>query len=332
MEMGNSHPLVSVILPFYNAPFLRDSIESILNQSYSNFELILINNGSTDESCEVADSYSTLDKVRIAEEPNRGVVYAANKGIQLAEGDFIARMDADDVADIRRLEKQINFFDDNPGLDVVSSLVDYLGSNENKGFIHYVDWINSIVSTEDIYLNQFVEFPMANPSTIFRKEVFEKFGLYKEGDFPEDYELFLRLQSSGIRMGKVSENLLSWRDSENRLTRIDKRYSQDAFFRIKSKYLARWLSEHNLFHPNVYVWGAGRLSRRRSDHLRKEGINVVKYIDLSERNNTIYYQNIPDSSNAFIVSYVANRGARSEIRTFLNSRGFIEGKSYILAS
>ena len=332
MEMGDSHPLVSVILPFYNSPFLKESVESILAQSYSNFELILIDNGSTDSSTKTANSFSQDPRVQIVQETKRGVVHAANKGIEIAKGELIARMDSDDIAHSNRLEKQVEFFNENPKVDVVSSLIDYLGPEDNEGFIHYVKWLNSIRTSDEIYLNQFVEFPLANPSIAFKKEVFERFGVYKEGDFPEDYELFLRLLAGGARMGKVPETVLTWRDSESRLTRTDDKYSQEAFFKIKAKYLAKWLSKYNPFHPDVYLWGAGRLSRRRSDYLIAEGINVVKYIDLKESDQVIHYKDIPDASKTFIVSYVANRGARDEIRTFLNDNGYSEGQNYILAS
>ncbi len=329
--MDDHHPLVSVILPFYNAPFLQDAIESILHQSYPNFELILIDNGSTDSSSEIAKKYMDHPKVKLKNEARRGVVFAVNKGIELSEGHFIARMDADDISAPNRLRVQIEHLQKNPTVGVVSGLIEYNGPESNQGFKQYVDWLNSIVTHEDIYLNQFVEFPLANPSLMFRKEIFDA-EAYREGDFPEDYELFLRLQSMRIGMSKVDEYILSWRDSDTRLTRTDPRYDQDAFFRIKAKYLAKWLALNNPKHPNIYLWGAGRLSRRRSDYLLKEGIEVIKYIDLKQSDQVLHFEFIPDPSKAFIVSYVANRGARAKIRTFLNQKGFKEGSNFIMAS
>ncbi len=330
--MDDSAPLVSVILPFYNAPYLKDAIDSILNQTYSNFELILIDNGSTDDSVNVAKSFIDHPQVRLEIEHRRGVVYAANKGIELAKGSFISRMDADDIAQPLRIHAQVEHVNKYPTLQVVSGLIEYLGPHENQGFIQYVDWLNSIRSSDEIRINQFVEFPIANPTMMLRREVFEQCGRFKEGEFPEDYEFFLRLQAANVKMAKVNDVVLSWRDTEERLTRTDDRYSQDAFFRIKAKYLAKWLSRTNPFHPVIYVWGAGRLSRRRSDYLLQEGIDVVKYIDFKENDKVIHYQDIPNASEAFIVSYVANRGARDNIRQFLNQKGYEEGLNYIIAS
>lgn len=330
--MGSPNPLVSVILPFFNAKFLKQSVESILQQTYTNFELILVDNGSTDSSVDVAKSYLNHHNVTLVKEPKRGVVFAANKGIDLANGDLIARMDSDDIADLNRLSNQIQLFKKNPSLNVVSGQVEYLGPKENEGFIQYVEWLNSIQTAEEISLNQFVEFPIANPTMMFKQRVFLNHGGYADGDFPEDYELFLRLQAANVKMGKVDQVVLKWRDSETRLTRTDSRYDQDAFFQIKAEYLAKWLQINNQHHPHVYIWGAGRLSRRRSEYLLGKGVELVKYIDLKESNQVIHYKSIPKPSEAFVVSYVANRGAREEIRTFLNRRGYQEGLNYVIAS
>ena len=331
-EMAKPKPLVSVVLPFYNAPFLKEAVDSIINQSFHDFELILIDNGSTDNSMEVAKTFLEHSKVSLVQEPRRGVAYAANKGIELARGAYIARMDSDDLSYVNRLKLQVERLNQDQSVSVVSGLVDYLGPNENEGFIHYVNWLNTIKSVEDINLNQFVEFPLANPTLMIRKDIFRKFGMYEDGDFPEDYEFFLRMQANGIRMEKIDKSVLIWRDTAGRLTRTNDRYSQDALFRIKAKYLVKWLAINNPFYPEVYIWGAGRLSRRRSNYLLQEDVKVIKYIDFKETDQILHYESIPDAKKAFIVSYVANRGAREEIRLFLNQKGYKEGYNFILAS
>ncbi|WP_424964238.1 glycosyltransferase family 2 protein [Ekhidna sp.] len=325
-------PLVSVVLPFYNAPFLKEAIESILQQSFRNFELILVNNAATDASAEVAKSFASHDRVILIHEEQRGVAHAANAGIRASKGQFIARMDADDIAFPERLERQVEMLKSEEELGVASGLIEYLGPAENEGFIHYVNWLNSITKADEITLNQFVEFPIANPTIMIRKSLFDSYGLFEDNEFPEDYEFFLRLQSHGVKIEKVDQPVLKWRDTENRLTRTDKRYTQDAFFRVKAVYLSKWLENHSPFHPHVWVWGAGRVSRRRSDHLKKEGISITGYIDVKESKGVRHYENLPDKEEAFVVSYVSNRGAREEIRSFLINRGYEEGKHFILAS
>jgi len=333
MAVAGASPLISVILPFYNAPRLNIAVKSILDQSFDDFELILVDNNSDDQSPIVAKSFFEKDKrVRLIQESRRGVVWAMNTGIGVAGGEYVARMDADDYAFPNRLGLQLNLLRSESSLGLVSGLVEYEGDAQNTGFRYYVDWMNGIVDDRSISLNQFVEFPIANPTMMLRRSLFDKVGLFKDGSFPEDYDFFLRLQLAGVRMEKVQQKILRWNDSPSRLTRTDARYSKEAFYHLKAKYLASWLKKNNQFHPNVYVWGAGRVSRRRSQYLLEHGIEIVKYIDLDRKANVIHYNEVPSKEVCFIVSYVGNRGARNQIWQFLSNRGFREGEHFILAS
>ena len=125
--MASTNPLVSVIIPFFNAPFLKEAIESILSQSFTDFELILVENASTDQSAQVAKSYVSHSKVKLLEESRQGVVFAMNTGIQAARGLYIARMDADDISFPDRLKWQVDKLQSDTSLDVVSGLVEYIG-------------------------------------------------------------------------------------------------------------------------------------------------------------------------------------------------------------
>ena len=328
----SDQPLVSVVLPFHNAPNLHIAIESILAQTHSLFELILVDNNGTEASGEIAEGYAKEDRVRLIKEPKQGVVFAMNQGIRNAQGSFVARMDADDFSFPDRLESQLRAFALDPELGVVSGGVEYHGAAEFEGFRQYVAWLNQIRTNYEISLNQFVEFPLVNPSLMFRSSLFRRFGVYEEGDFPEDYAFFLRLQQHGVKMQKVSNTVLRWSDSPGRLTRVDQRYSTDAFFRVKAEYLAVWLKEKNPHHPDILVWGAGRLSRKRSAYLKDFEIKITGYIDVVQKKDRIHFEQIPPKETCFIVSYVANRGAREEIRSFLVAKGFQEGTHFILAS
>lgn len=330
---ANKIPTVSVVLPFYHAPSLKNAVLSILNQSYKDFELILVDNANNERYREEAIAIARLDKrIHLIEEPQQGVVFAANTGIKAARGEFIMRMDADDESFPNRMELQLETLINNPSIGVVSGKIEYVGAMENKGFITYVEWLNGICHPDEIALNQFVEFPMANPSMMFRKSLFEQYGYYRDGDFPEDYEFFLRLMQAGVSMTKVSANVLKWVDSEQRLTRTDPRYHQNYFHQLKAQYLTDWLKKHNPYHPNVLVWGAGRLSRRRSDFLSKNGVSITQYIDIKKASGVMHYQDIPPPGQCFIVSYVSNRGVRDQIKSFLIERNYREGIDFILAA
>ena len=114
-------------------------------------------------------------------------------------------------------------------------------------------WTNGLLTHEEIALARFVESPLAHPSVMFRRSLVERWGGYAEGAFPEDYELWLRWLDAGVRMEKLADPLLIWNDSPTRLSRRDPRYAAEAFYRVKARYLARWLAPQ---HAQGTVHGA----------------------------------------------------------------------------
>ncbi len=335
--MKNSIPKVSVVLPFFNAEeTLELAVHSILDQTFSDFELILVNNNSNDKSRDIAWLLASQDeRILLIEEKQQGVCHAANAGNKIARGRYIARMDADDVSLPLRLEKQVQLLDNKPEIGVASCLVKHVGHHNNtSGLENFVDWANSLLTPENIEVNRFIEMPLINPTTMFRSELLDKFSGFIHGDFPEDYELWLRWMDKGVKIEKVPEVLFHWFDSETRLTRTDPRYSTDAFYHIKTRYLSKWLAGND--HPYVWVWGAGRVTRKRVDMLQELGIWVEGYIDVKERYFDdiccISYKDFNWEAPSFILSYVANRGARDQIREFLVSKGKTEGKDFLLVA
>ena len=332
-------PAVSVILPFFNADLtLERAIESIAAQSLQHFECILINNNSTDKSVEIANRQIGKDnRFSLIHEKTQGVMFASNTGSKLARGKYIARMDADDYAYTNRLKLQAGFLDANPDYGAVAGLVKHISHSENtKGFARYVEWVNSVRTYREILNSQFIESPIPNPSAMWRREVAVKYGMYKYGDFPEDYEMWLRWLSQGVKIKKLDETVLNWHDSDTRLTRTQPIYSDAAFYRIKTKYLANWLEKNNPFHPRIAVWGASRISRRRARLLKQYGIEIECYIDITRNRQldqeVVYYSEIPPPDKIFILTYIKQINARDEIQDFLHSRGFQEGLNYLLVS
>jgi len=331
---SETKPALSVVLPFFNAEkTLKAATKSILDQTFRDFELLLINNNSTDESLQIAQTLSKADRrIHILNESKAGVANAMNCGLKNARAPFIARMDADDVAYPKKLEKQYNYLKANPTIDFIGSEVEYVPYiSENKGFRRFVDWANSFHTSEEIALKQFIEIPVINPTIFFRRELFEKYGGCRDGNFPEDYEMQLRYLSKGIKMAKLTEKQLEWHDYSTRLTRTDKRYSTEAFFQTKAFYFKKWSEQHNRFHPNIWVWGAGRKTRQRSANLVKHGLNIAGYIDIKKtKPDAIFYKDLPQPGKFFIVSMVSNTGAGEKIKEFLLHQNYREGKDFIL--
>jgi glycosyltransferase involved in cell wall biosynthesis len=337
--MPGSAPKVSVVLPFFNASLtLNASLQSIACQDYKDFECIMVDNNSADGGRQIARYWEQRDpRFKLVEEKRQGVMFASNRGCELASGTYIARMDADDIARPSRLKLQAEFLDSNQDYGAVAGLVKHVGDPETTGgFKRFVEWSNSLVRYKDIYNRRFIEAPIVNPTAMWRRETMEKQGLYKAGDFPEDYEMWLRWLDAGVKIAKVPEVVLGWHDSPGRLTRTHPIYSDRAFYEIKSSYLARWLSRSNPFHPVVAIWGASRISRRRARLMEGFGIRIETYIDTKKSRQldreVIYYENLPDSGKMFILTYIRQMDNREKIQAFLEDRGYAEGKDYLLVS
>lgn len=338
----SSPPRVSVVMAVHNAAgTVGHAIASIVGQTFADWEFIIVEDHSTDESGRMIRDFATQDRrVRPLTTPRQGLVPALNAGLAAARGECIARMDADDVCHPERLAEQVALLDARPDLGVAGCLVAFGGNPvTGAGYARHVAWLNTLLTPEAIALNRFVESPLANPSTLFRRSLLDRFGGYREGWFPEDYEFWLRLLEGGVRAAKVPRVLFTWRDSPGRLTRNDARYRPQAFYAIKAEYLAREV-ERRLAGREVWIWGAGRVTRRRAELLLRFGVRIAGYIDIDPakaRANrlpqpVVLPEAMPTPAAALVLSYVGTRGAREIIRGHLATRGFTEGRDFLMAA
>ncbi|MEZ5071499.1 MAG: glycosyltransferase family A protein [Bacteroidales bacterium] len=333
------NPLVSVVLPFFNAaPTLSRAIESMAVQDMEQFECLLVDNNSTDGSLAIARAWVERDhRFRLLREEKQGVVFASNRGCAGARADLLARIDADDRSHPGRLRLQMDYLARNPSYGAVAGRVRHVGDPlHTEGFQRYVDWSNSLVTCEQIQIRRFIESPLVNPTMMWRRSAMEAHGLYRDGDFPEDYELWLRWLHRGVRIGKVEDVVLDWYDSPRRLTRTRANYSERAFYEIKSDYLAAWLKENNPLHPRVWIWGASRLSRRRADPLVQRGVVIDRFVDTKTSRQipagVVHYRDVPPAGTCFLLSYVRQYDNREKICVFLEKRGYREGRDFLLVS
>lgn len=328
-------PAISVLLPFHNAAaFIRQAIGSVLAQSCRDWELVLVNNASSDDSLTIAQSF-TDPRIRMVHEPVKGIAFALNTGLAHCRGRYIARMDADDVMLPGRLAMQSQFLDEEPSFDLVSGLVEFSSDlDDARGYEAYVQQVNAWRTEDEIRQHRFVESPFAHPSVMFREELVEKFGAYDTSGFPEDYELWLRWLDKGVRMHKLAVPVLKWNDHLSRLSRVHPHYSPEAFDRVRYHYLAKWLKPRVSSLPPLYAWGGGKLARKKMKLLESEGIAVKGLVDVTNISTQlpfIHYKNIPAPGEIFIVSLVSNRGRYADIRDFLIDRGYKAEQDFILA-
>ena len=336
-------PKISIVLPVRDAAdTLPAALDSIRAQTLAEWELVIVDDGSTDETIRILSTMArTDDRIRVLSLGRVGIVAALRAGCEAARGEFIARMDADDLMLPERLHRQAEFLQRHPHIGVVSCRVRYGGDPAAQaGYAAHVDWINALLTPEDMAVRRFVESPVAHPSVMFRRELLAQHGGYAAGDFPEDYELWLRWMDAGVGFGKVNMELLVWNDRPDRLSRTEARYRTEAFYGTKCAYLARWLKRHVAVGREFWLWGAGRVTRQRFHALESAGIHLAGFIDIDAKKlgrmrdgrRVVGPGTLPDKTHAFILAGVAKRGARELIAAELRRDGRQEGKDYLLTA
>jgi glycosyltransferase involved in cell wall biosynthesis len=333
-------PVVSILVPCYNAAeTLTETLESLIQQTLSDFEVVAVDDGSTDSTLSILHSWAIRDnRFRVLARPHGGVIAASNAGISACRATYIARMDADDLSYPQRLALQVEYLDKHPDVAVVGSLVKAFPEDVvREGYRIYVQWLNSLVSNEDIRREMFVESPLANPSVMMRKTWVEKMGGYQDYGWPEDYDLWLRMYLAGAVFAKVPEVLLAWRDHPERITRTDPRYSLENFLRAKAHYLARGPLEGR---DAVIVWGAGMMGRRLGKQLQLQDVPLVAFVDIDPKKIGRTRRGLPviapgdlpgwwqRFSKPVVLAAVGARRARGLIRKRLNVFKLIEGQDW----
>jgi glycosyltransferase involved in cell wall biosynthesis len=324
-------------MPVYNAAnTLDECLDSIFRQTLQDFEIVAVDDLSTDESLAVLQSYHD-PRLRIIEnKEKKGIVPALNLGLQHCRSDLVARMDADDVMYAARLEKQLAVFDADRKITLCATQARKFPVEIIKpGYVEYMRWQNACLTVQDIENQIYIESPFAHPTVMFRKSRIVELGAYKNGDFPEDYELWLRLFHAGERMMKLEEVLLDWRESENRLSRISPRYSDVAFEKLRARYLAK---DKRLQHRQIVFWGAGRKTRQRMQHLVEQGIRPGAWIDIDHKKAGSEYLGaktflpgwlLQQKEKPLVLNCVRNHGARDHCRQFLDAAGYEMGIDYL---
>lgn len=335
--------LISVIMPVHNAgAYLEEAVASILNQKNIILELILVNDHSSDGAIEKLPKKLTQDhRLKFVSSTSRGVVAAMAAGYAKAQGEYIARMDADDISLPHRLFEQLTYLQNNPEIGIAGGQIKIVSEfNIAKGFSLYEKWLNQLCSSEDIERELFIESPIPNPTAFFRRESYDLLNGYQDTEWAEDYDMWLRAHALGIKMGKPNGVLLHWREHDKRLTHNDSRYDNKLFIKARAYYLSH---SYYLKERKAIIWGTGPIGVYIYDILVEQKIEVEAFIEVNPRRvgglkrglPVLHYSDLnryTHNNNALIIGAVGSRGARAEIRQALLNMGKEEGSDFLFAA
>jgi glycosyltransferase involved in cell wall biosynthesis len=251
MATSSTHiPRLSVIMPVHNAAlYLRQALRSILDQDFADFELLLINDGSSDESETIMSAFTDARIHIIQHQSPMGVAYSMNEAFERCRGEFVARMDADDISEPTRFSKQIRFLDENPHVGVVFTRISQIDVYGNPAG----EWTDDAryVSEEEIVRCMPSRNCLANPTFMMRRNLTRTYRYSTSFRVAEDYAYWLGMLARGVRMAKLNEVLLRYRIHPSSLTQTDNRTNPHAkFLRFQRNYLSTFITSGpwNAFH------------------------------------------------------------------------------------
>jgi glycosyltransferase involved in cell wall biosynthesis len=331
-----SSVLISVLLPVRNGgAYLSAAVDSILRQSYSNIELIVVDDHSSDGAVE---GLPADPKMRCVKNNGQGVSAAMATAMELAKGQFIARMDADDISEPSRLLTQLRYLQAKPDVGLCGAEVEIFSDDAEVGggYRRYQSWINALHEPDEIAANIFVESPIPNPTVMFRREVYEQLGGFADPVWHEDYDLYLRAHFAGIRMGKPAGCLLRWRDHDLRSTRNQSRYLEKQLIACKAHYLAK----HVLQGRAAVICGTGPVASALHDALVLEGAEVLAFVDVtplqpgrSKRDKPVLaYDSVKAGSDVFYLGALGMSSARQALQQFFNQQAMRVWEDYLLCA
>ncbi len=312
---------VSIIIPFKNpGGYFKECIQSIINQTYTKWELVAINDHSVDDSLHVIQSYASKDsRIKVIENNGLGIIDALNTGFSVSIGQLITRMDADDIMPVNRLELMTKVFETVSKETIVTGLVKYFSDEEiSSGYQKYERWINKTNLDQNQWKQIYRECVIASPNWMIPKETLLKTQGFVGLQYPEDYDLTLRWYKSKLDIQTVPEITLYWREHPKRTSRISANYNQESFFKLKIKHFI----EHDWHGGELVIWGNNPKTSLVTKILKK---NKIHYLQQSLND----FEKVKSIENPqILVGIYPNQQQRKQIENYLQSIHLQEGKHW----
>lgn len=313
------------------APFLKECLDSFLAQTQSKWELIAVNDHSTDSSLEVLKSYSDQDKrITVLQNKGEGIIPALQTGYAASSGDFITRMDSDDIMEPNKLEVLQSLLLEKGNGHVATGKVRYFSDQPlGEGFQKYEAWLNGLTEVGGNFSEIYKECVIPSPCWMLHRDDFEHCGGFESDTYPEDYDLVFRFFKSGLKVIPCNHVLHQWRDYSTRTSRTHEHYADSSFIEIKLNY---FLELHYNLDKNLVIWGAGAKGKRLAELLLENKVNFQWICDNPKKiGKHIYgvellpFTALEGIQNSQSIVSVASPKAQVEIEQYFSERGL---KSY----
>lgn len=257
--------LISILMPVKDtSAYLHECLDSILKQTETHWELLAVDDGSSDNSFDILKDYQEKDaRIKALKCEGKGIIHALRTAYKNATGSFITRMDSDDKMSADKLALMSQALLGNTNGNIVVGLVEYFSENElGQGYSKYATWLNELTKTGTHFKEIYKECVIPSPCWMIRKADLERCAAFNPNTYPEDYDLCFRFYQNDIKIIPILKTLHYWRDYPRRTSRNDPNYLDNRFTDLKLKYFLGIDYQKN---QEFFLWGAG-----------KKGKNIAK--------------------------------------------------------
>jgi glycosyltransferase involved in cell wall biosynthesis len=318
---------VSILIPVRNGEqFLTECMDSILYQTYTDWEVIIVNDHSTDSTLAMLEQYAVQDsRIKVENNRGKGIIPALQLAYSKSSGDFVTRMDADDRMSSHKIELMVSKLQEKGEGFVAVGLVEYFSEEGiGEGYFYYQEWLNRLTLSEINFNEIYKECVIPSPSWMMHTTDFEKMGGFDAELYPEDYELAFRMLKYEMKIASIPEIIHFWRDYQTRTSRTDSNYSDNFFLPLKMNY---FFEIHRDEKRPIQLWGAGKKGKELATYLVDQQIEFNWATNNKNKIGKEIYgiilqsdEDISFQSNPQILVAIRNRKAADEIKKALKSK------------
>lgn len=330
------NPLVSILIPFKNTEaFISDCVQSIIKQTYTNWELLIIDDHSTDSSSAIVEVFANQDsRIKFFKNSGSGIINALQLAFKQSSGELITRMDSDDIMQPNKLEVLANSLITHGKKHLAVGLVHYFSEAGIKdGYKSYEVWLNALTEKGGNYSEIYKECVIPSPCWMIHRDDLIACDAFNPNRYPEDYDLAFRFYKHDFKCIPCNLVLHDWRDYSHRTSRTDEHYAENHFIPLKLDYFLEldYNSEKTLI-----VWGAGNKGKFIAKTLIEKQVDFEWVCDNQKKiGKDIYgkilrsFKDLEAIKSPQSIITVANKEAQIEIRDYLNTLKLKSVEDYV---
>lgn len=319
-------------MPVKNAgPYLKPCLDSIIKQTYTNWELIAVNDGSTDGSAQLLANYATKSqKIKFFNNTGQGIVDALSTAYDHSEGEWIHRMDADDLMPVNKLQSMRHVAE--PGKVVTGKVMYFCDEYElGQGFVKYAKWINALMDGGDFWRDVYRECNVPSAAWLLHRSDFDRIGGFHSSLMPEDYDLCFRMLQHQLEVIRLDVVLHYWRDSAARTSRHLTYYFPVAYVPLKVHY---FLQLHRDVNKTLILWGTGKKGKLIAKEFLLHNVGFTWITsNINKVGKDIYgvkveLDNVMDLDNSQIAIAFSSPKDQQDTRKLLEKLGKVNNRDY----